>query len=395
MPGTTGLQDRDVIVITKPKPSRENDKRGHKIASGILTVLLAVLAVLALWRIFLVTRQESTVKPAANCMGLIRTTDYTQTVHLQTQFQEMEAVQFVDQLAGGQPTALVQVTGTNATHAVDVYIFGCVMHGSHPQLTTLFSQHGLVQGTVSVSQTNTLITSELDTSLPADAGALLEPLQQDVYREYAWHNGAFVQVAFPGLYPVSSSTEAAALQQEADSGDSLPWADPLATAQQMARDIFKWPVLSSQDTIVSNDGKTAQVQLVQQSPPLEVTVTLKRLVQTDNKGLWFVTGAKTGGITLDQTNFALPITSPLQIQGTGALVDGQNTIQLFDHTLSPVANESGAQLHVNADGTYSGSLSYAHIATDQQGLLLIESLPLQANYSVEPGQLLLEGVLLG
>ena len=389
------MQDQNIIIITKSREPRENDKRGRKIASGIFTVVLAVLAVFALWHIFTVMGKDSTVKPSADCMGLIRTTDYTQTVHLQTQSQEMEAVQFVNQLAGGQPAALVQVTNADAQHSLDVYIYGCAMQKHHPQLTSLFTQHGLVQGTASVSQANTLATSELDTSLPADASVLLQPLQQNVYREYAWHNGAFVQVAFPGLYPVSSSNEAAALQQEANSGQSLPWADPLATAEQMARDIFKWPVISSQDAIVSNDGTTAQVQLVQQSPPLQVTVTLKRLVQTGNKGLWFVTGAKTAGITLDQTNFSMPVTSPVQFQGTGALVDGQNTIQLFDHTLSPLSFGSDAQLHVNADGSYTGSLSYAHIAREQQGLLLIQSLPAQANYNVEPGQLLLVSVILG
>jgi hypothetical protein len=91
----------------------------------------------------------------------------------------------------------------------------------------------------------------------------------------------------------------------------------------------------------------------------------------------------------------MPVTSPVQFQGTGALVDGQNTIQLFDHTLSPLSFGSDAQLHVNADGSYTGWLSYAHIAREQQGLLLIQSLPAQANYNVEPGQLLLVGVILG
>jgi hypothetical protein len=50
---------------------------------------------------------------------------------------------------------------------------------------------------------------------------------------------------------------------------------------------------------------------------------------------------------------------------------------------------------VNADGSYTGWLSYAHIAREQQGLLLIQSLPAQANYNVEPGQLLLVSVILG
>jgi len=394
MPGSSDSHNQHVIIITRPREQRENNRNQHPVLSGVLTVLLAVASIAALWHIFIITRQTGAVNPPANCLQLIRTTDYTQLVHLQTQSQEMEAVQFIDQVVGGQPAALVQVTNQNAGHTLDVYVYGCVMQKQHPRLAALFTQHGLVQGTVSISQTNTLITSALDTSLPAASSALLQPLQQNVYREYAWHNGTFIQVRFPGLYPVASSSEAMALQQEADNGQSLPWSDPLATAEQMARDIFKWPLISTQDSVLSNDGMTAQVQLVQQSPPLQVTVTLKRLVQHDNKGLWFVTAAKTSGLTLDQASFDMPLTSPLQLHGTGVLVDGQTTIQLFDHTLSPIAT-TNAQLHVNPDGTYTCTLAYASIAHAQQGLLLIQSLPTQANYSIEPGQLLLVGVILG
>lgn len=395
MAGPTELQEQNIIIITRPREPRGNGRNRRAIASGILTVVLASVSIVALWHIFIMTQQTSAVTPADNCAGLIRTIDYTQIVHLQTQSQEMEAVQFIDQVVGGRPAALVQVMNQNAQHTLDVYIYGCAMQKQRPQLTVLFTRHGLVQGTASISQANTLVTSALDTSLPADSSALLQPLQQNVYQEYAWRNGTFVQVAFPGLYPVTSSSEAAALQQEANIGQSLPWSDPLATAEQMARDIFKWPLISAQDTVVSNDGITAQVQLVQQNPPLQVTVTLKRLVQHDNKGLWFVTAAKTNGLTLDQTNFDLPVASPFQLRGTGALVDGQNTIQIFDHTLSPVPTSNAVQVHINPDGTYSCTLSYANIAHDQQGLLLLQSLPEQANYSVEPGQLLLVSVILG
>lgn len=393
MPASSNVHDKHVIIITRPREPRGNSGNQHPVLSGVLTVLLAVASVAALWHIF-ITRQTGAVNPPVNCLQLIRTTDYTRAVHLRTQSQEMEAVQFIDQAVGDQPAALVQVINQNSGHTLDVYVYGCVMQKQHPRLAALFTQRGLVQGTASISQTNTLITSALDTSLPASSSALLQPLQQNVYREYTWHNGAFIQVPFPGLYPVASSSEAAALQQEADNGQSLPWSDPLATAEQMARDIFKWPLISTQDSVLSNDGTTAQVQLVQQSPPLQVTVSLKRLMQHDNKGLWFVTAAKTSGLTLDQTSVAMPLTSPFRLQGTGALVDGQTTIQLFDHTLSPISSGQ-PQLHVNPDGTYTCALSYAHIAHDQQGLLLIQSLPAQANYSVEPGQLLLVGVILG
>ncbi len=174
----------------------------------------------------------------------------------------------------------------------------------------------------------------------------------------------------------------------------------------MAKDIFKWQTIDSQDAVLSNDGITAQVQLIQENPHLVVNVSLERLVQHDNKGLWFVVGAQTKGVTLELAGQDLtgqlqgpplhaPLKSPIMVQGTSVLTDGQTSAALFDHTLTPLSTAGSVPLHVNADGTYSGTLSYSNIATRQQGLLLIQSLPLPANNGVENGQLLLVGVILG
>ncbi len=75
------------------------------------------------------------------------------------------------------------------------------------------SQHALVQGTVEVSMAHTLVLGSLDTSLSAQQLALVQPLQQNIYREYSWHNGTFIQVPFPSLYPVTSRSEAEQLRK--------------------------------------------------------------------------------------------------------------------------------------------------------------------------------------
>jgi hypothetical protein len=280
------------------------------------------------------------------------------------------------------------------------------MHGKKPQLTSLFAQSGLLQGSVEVSQANTLITGALDTTITADASAFLLPLQQNIYREYAWQSGALRRVAFPGLYPVTSRAEAEALQQDADSGQTLPWNDPLATAEELSRDVFKWQTVDARDTVLSNNGITAQAQLFQASPHMLVTVTLQRLLQHDNKGLWFVVAAHTTGITLGlagQKPTTLPrdistqtlLYSPIQLSGTSVLTDGSTSATLFDHTINPLTGSIGTPLNVNGDGTYTGSIAYSGIIADQQGLLLIASQPLAVNNAVENGQLLLVPVLLG
>ena len=402
MPNSIPTREPGVVVLSPSKHSTSKRLRKPK----LLTILFSALMLIALLHFIAVMHTAAPVIVPTNCLGLLRTTDYTQLVHLQTQTETMGAVQLVTQLAGDQPVALVQVISTDSKHLLDVYIFGCSMQQHTPKLTTVFSQHGLVQGTVEVSMEHTLVLSALDTTLSAQQMALVQPMQQNIYREYRWQNGTFAQISFPGLYPVTSRGEAEQLQQQANSGQltptnqssqtgqsgqQLPWTNPLATAEQMAKDILKWPLLSPQDTVVSNNGTTAQVNLFSQNPLMEVNVTLSRLVQQTTNGLWFVTAAHTNNLSLNQ--LPTPITSPLILHGSGALSDGQTTATLFDHTLYSMAIGNSNVLTVDANGNIAGNISYTSSNPDQPGLLLIQSLP--PSGSTEMGQLLLTGVIIG
>lgn len=394
MSSKTKVREPQPPTITNTRqttPDKQHSSRRQR-GPRLLIILLAILALIALLHFIAVTHFSDASAPPSNCNELVRTTDYTQVVHLQPASQQMEAVQFVNQLTNGQPATLVQVMNTDPQSKLDVYIYGCTMQKQNPKLDTLFAQHGLIQGTTSISQANTLITGELDTKLPAQDSLLGQPLPQTIYREYAWQNGSFVQVAFPSLYPVVSRGEAEQLQQQANAGQPMLWSDPLTTTEQMAKDILRWPETNSQDKVLSNDGISAQVLLISQQSHLEVTVTLARLVQHNNTGLWFVTGAKTAGLTLSQPQTPF-VTSPIIISGTGGLKDGQLTATVFDHTLTPIATVDNKELNVDASSSYAGALSYANIVPNQQGLLLVQSLP--KDKSKEVGQLLLTGVILG
>jgi hypothetical protein len=382
-----------IIILPKRTTSSSASAEQQKRKSSVLTILFSLLALVALIHFIAVTHSASQTIVPMTCQGLLSTTDYTKIVQLQPQTQTMGAIQFVNQVAGGQPATLVQVTGTNAQQTLDAYVFGCATKNHHLTLTTLFAQHGLIQGTVSTSAANTLVTSTLDTSISPQNTVLEEPLQQNIYREYRWQHGAFVQITFPGLYPVTSRSEAEALQQQANSGQPLPWSDPVLTAQQMAKDIFKWSDGGTQNTVLSNNGTIAQVQLVEQSVPMTVTVTLKRLIQQNKTGLWFVVAAQTNGITLNTTNLVKPIASPMNITGSNALADGTTTATIFDHTLTPLSLLNDPTLKVDTSGNYSGSLYYSNAMHDQEGLVLVQSLP--PSGSMEVGQLILAKVLLG
>ncbi|MBV9229335.1 MAG: hypothetical protein JOZ18_08475 [Chloroflexi bacterium] len=391
MPGITKIRLQPIVQKNRQPPVTP-DQQKHK-RTRPLTIILSILALLALIHFIAVTHTAYPTLPITNCLELIRNTDYTKFVQLQPETQELGAVQLVDELIDGQPAALVPVTDSSSQHRLDVYIYGCSIQKQRPTLTLLFKHQGLIQGTVDVTGANTLSIGELDTTLPQDASAQLQPLQQSVYREYIWHNGTFVQTVFPGLYPVISRSEAEALQNQANNGQALPWTDPLVTAQQMAQDILHWSSSDLQVTMQDNDGTTAHVLLAELHPRTEVTATLARLVQHTNTGLWFVTSAQTRSITLEQTALHIPIASPMTIQGTIAQTNGHITAQLFDHTLTPIPILNKAPLSVSENGTYTGTLLYTNNIPDQPGLLLIKSIP--PDGSLASGQLLLTNVLLG
>ncbi|MDQ2904469.1 MAG: hypothetical protein M3Y81_13055 [Chloroflexota bacterium] len=392
--GTTQVQQYKTETITdeiRPPllPSRRRRAWRHRplfwlgTALGLIVLLHALAAT---------HPADPTVVPL-DCTGLIHTTDYAQLLHLKPGLQELEAVESVSQLTGGQPAALVEVGNVAGRPSLDMYIYGCATRGAGPQLQPLFVERGLIDGTVTISQANTLITSELDQALLPQARAALQPMQQSIYREYVWHKGTFIQVAFPGMYPVASRGEAELLQQQSDDGQALPWSDPRVTAQQMAQDIFKWSNGDIQETLLSTDGISAQVSLVHQNPHLEVTVSLSRLIQRDTTGLWFVTDARSAGIGLDQVHLLPPVPSPLVFEGTGVLADGQATAILFDHTLTPLPTLNSAVLNIDTNGTFTGALPYAGSTPDQQGLLLVQTLPIKN--TTETGRMLLASVMLG
>lgn len=370
---------------------RSTPKGTHSRGPRLLTGLLSILALIALVHFLIVMHTNTLHTTPSTCSGLVRSVDYTKYVQYNPTTQQLGAIQYVDALLGGQPAALVQVM--DAQHTLDVYVYGCVLQQHTPMLTVLFKQQGLVQGTISLSKANTLILGERDTLLPQDMTAVLQPMQQNLYQEYRWQHGSFVQVAFPGIYPVTDRSEAEALQAQSNNDASLPWTDAQITAQQMAKDILQWSSGNYQEKLLDNDGTTAHVLLQQQQPAMAVTVTLSRLLQNDAKGLWFVTHAQTPDITLEQAQFLSPVTSPLALHGIVATKDGQATVTLFDHTLTAMSSLSNASLHVLADGSFTGSVLYSNNKQVQQGLVLIENIPPAG--SSETGQLLLTSALLG
>ncbi|MBE3560818.1 MAG: hypothetical protein IMW89_16595 [Ktedonobacteraceae bacterium] len=374
------------LLVKASSPPQAASKKSH-----LLTILLLLLTLIALGHFIAVTHTAYPTVFTGSCSALIRNTDYTKIVQRRVSTQSLGNVQFVEQLLDGQPAALVPVIDSSPEHQLDVYIYGCVLQHGRPALTLLFKHQGIVQGSVSVTQAGTLSIGSLDPTHSQDISTLVNPLQQHVYREYAWRNGAFVQIPFAGLYPVTSQAEAEALQEQASNGEPLPWTDPLATAEQMARDILQ--LSDFKGSLQDNDGRTAHVLLVQQQSHLEIPITLMRLVQSDESGLWFVTHAQTRGITLDQSPLQHPVSSPITIRGTVEPAQKQTSIMLFDHALTPMYTLNKPSLTIRQDGQYECTITYTNRVPNQQGLLLIKTQPQEK--SSASGQLLLTNILLG
>lgn len=366
-------------------------RKGIRFIFRPVSILALIVVTLAGLHLLSLANNAATL-PTNNgdCASVLRTTDYTRYIQ---KYPDMEigAIQFVNQLVGGQPAVLVPVQGTHGSHLLDIYIYGCAPTGQVQTPILLFKRQGLPEGSVAVSAASTLLLSYTDTTLSKQALEQLEAWQQDIYQEYRWQNGMFIQTIFPGLYPVITRHEAELLQHRWDNGDMLPWHDPLITAQQMARDLLHWSDIDFSSTLVDLSATTAHIVLRHQHPLLTLQVTLQRLIQQDSDGLWFVTSAQTPGITLDRPLLQDPQSSPLTLSGTSPTHTTVFSVSLFDHTLTEFSTLAPPQFTL-ASRRYTGTVLYMNSVSNQPGLLLLEQSP--ANNHGE-GQLVLQGMLLG
>jgi hypothetical protein len=357
-----------------------------------LPILLTLLLLLMLFHMIAITHSAYPTAKISNCLDLLRYTDYRKIFTTPT--QTVGDVQLFDRSEDTGPAVLVPVTHNGSQHLLDIYVYGCILQKHDPELIQLFKQQGLIQGAVVITPVNTLSISTFDPTLtPTATTTPQQPFQQDINREYARRNGTFVQIPFPGLYPVTSRIEAEALQDQEDQEQNVLWADPLKTTVQMAVDLFHWNSTNIAVSLQDQKDKIAHVLLVQHTPYFKVSVTLQRLIEPGDDGLWFVTQAQTAGIALDQSQLQAPITSPMTIQGTMIPTTGETTVMLFDHTLTQIPLLNKPTIDMQNNGMYRGSFFYTNDVPDQPGLLLIEH-PDPSNSSVT-GQLLLSSVFLG
>lgn len=345
-----------------------------------LLLLLSLLAILALLHMF----ASANLPPsqATNCYSLLHTTNYSNLLHLHAPDQQLGAISYQERLIPGRPVALVPTIHSGQPATQDLTVYSCSMHGQTPGLLYITRWPNLVNPNIGISKTGTLLIGNQEGS----------PLPRQVYHEYSWQRTAFVEIVFPGLYPVLSRAEAEQLQKQSSAQDGLPWHDPRSTAEQLALQVFGWSRTDFEANIQTQDVTSAQVSLLHRNPVINVLVTLQQLITTGSDGLWFVTGAQTPGLQLRQPGPFSTVQSPLQLEGSGIQAKGQLTLTLLDNNFQPIRDTTPASLTIDAGKHFAGILTFPASSAHQPGLLLIHSpgslKPLQ------PGQLLLTKLLL-
>ena len=232
--------------------------------------------------------------------------------------------------------AVVKVRYGGTDDLLDITVFANIM-STHP--SPIFRLQGLPHGDVDISNYNTLLTAESELKPGQHAGVPSTPVQQDLYREFKWSDGAgtLVQIAFPGLYPDLTRYQAEFEQREVNTGQGFQqWRlSAVTTAQQFAEFVLGWNS-DAPTTVLSGGGTHDAKSLILVKNPFAggatITLSLSRLELNTHGGIWEVTGVATDGMTITSPQDAHQLTSPVQVTGVETTLTGKPTsIKVFDH----------------------------------------------------------------
>lgn len=194
-----------------------------------------------------------------NCPASLSSFNWDQLVGTQPHVNKVQQVMCGSLEGSGSLEALVNVRYYSAGTRLDYYVYDNV-YGT-PVRT--FSMTNLLDGDAQISPLGTIITAEIG---PGDAikGS------PDVFKEYQWQNGAFVQVLFPGIYP--DMTHYQAEQDQAQVNASLaaggkPWEATLyGPAQHLAKDIFHWTEIDTHTLTFSDHDDNYVITITNLGP---------------------------------------------------------------------------------------------------------------------------------
>src|SRR6266849_2312223 len=260
--------------------------------------------------------------------------------------------------------AVVKVRYGGTDGLLDIAVYANIT-STHP--SRIFGLQGLPHGDVGISNYNTLLTGEIELKPSQHAGVPSTPVQQDLYREFKWSDGAgtLVQIAFPGLYPDLTRYQAEFEQGEVNTGQGFQqWRlSAVTTAQNFAEFALGWNP-NAPTTVLSGGGThDAKALILVKNPSAggaTIKLSLSRLELNTNGGIWEVTDVATDGMTIASPQNAQQLTSPVQVTGVDTAFTGKpTTIKVFDHTRTEIGQAAVTQSSGTGQPNISTSISFS------------------------------------
>lgn len=282
--------------------------------------------------------------------------------------RKVESVSFGNLLGNPTQQALVTVRHSNVNRTLDISVFDKITSAKPVQL---FKLSGLSKGDARISYYNTVMTAEVDRNSTLNAGKNSGQWTADLFREFAWNQGAgtLVQVAFPGIFPDLTRYQAEADQASVNAGHQ-PWKnDPAQVAKALAVQFMHWtrPLTA---TVTSGGGphdvyatvtvQEAAMTGVQSGGPY-IKVTLSRL-EGNTQNMWVaIAAADDQMLTIQNIDARSQIANPVKIEGNGSAFEGEiGRAFVLDHLYNDVGH---AQVRANpaagmGKSTYSTTVLY-------------------------------------
>jgi hypothetical protein len=297
---------------------------------------------------------------------------------VQPNVNKVEDVSCANLLGINELQALVTVRTLDSGGDLDLYIF---THITQAQPTQLFKLLSLYKGQTRISPYSTLLTGEADLNSSVNKGVNSNAnLQQDLFREFKWSDGAgtFMPVSFPGLYPDLTRFQAETDQQMVKGGQDTWKLDAVKTATNLTVDLLKWPA-SVNASIVSGGGKKDGDAVVNVKGPGvvggSIQVTLSRL-EGNSSGIWIVTGVTSTGLDITSPLVRDRISNPLKVTGKGKAFEAVvGRIIVLDHTYTDIGDVQAKGAIGMGDTTFTASVNYSSSFKNglQEGIVALYS----------------------
>src|SRR5216683_1138892 len=365
-------------MMQPQQPQKRSRGKFFAIGCGALVLLIIIIAAIARaggsspssGTTPATISQPSTVVTAARiqlgpqpCPSAVQSGAHWETIMGTSAPQKVEGV-----LCGylmGVPSlqAVVKVRYGGTDGLLDIAVYANIT-STHP--SRIFGLQGLPHGDVGISNYNTLLTGEIELKPSQHAGVPSTPVQQDLYREFKWSDGAgtLVQIAFPGLYPDLTRYQAEFVQGEVNTGQGFQqWRlSAVTTAQNFAEFVLGWDP-SAPTTVLSGGGThDAKALILVKNPSAggaTIKLSLSRLELNTNGGIWEVTDVATDGMTIASPQNAQQLASPVQVTGVDTAFAGKpTTITAFDHDRTEIGQAVVTLAGGTGKSTFSANVPY-------------------------------------